>query len=413
MSHKRKDTETIEIKDDEVKEAKVETPISFDGIPNAELPLRNEGKEESKTSIPRINIPICFITSKPIDFPFIKHGPCMFFYKNEKTYKKAIDTRCSCGLKIVKTEMIKLDSFITFYNSIFGEKLGHIIKCRLKGCEWEGSLANLIRHRDHKQCEIKCPNKGCELKFKIVDIKDHRVVCPYEKVACALMACKAKILRKDLDDHMRAYYLLHVEMANKVISRLEEKEKEEEEGLWDEEEEEEEEGEEEEKRSVEITRNNFLVYNTVFIPSRITNADEFRTYVIETQHESPLTFTYGVRFGRLFIDVSHRQAFLNVLIEKKCSFLRREYLGIEAWFIFNDTVDELDGFIVSNRDIKNKIDRRIWPVVITRSGDNSTTTDFLRTLPETAFTTFTVNYSSRLQPAKVFIYPTLRNLLNQ
>lgn len=72
---------------------------------------------------------------------------------------------------------------------------------------------------------IDCPNKCGKVKIKRKDIPTHREQCPLEPVQCPLQeeGCKAKLLRKELDDHMATQIQQHLLLTLQSVRMLRKK----------------------------------------------------------------------------------------------------------------------------------------------------------------------------------------------
>ena len=65
--------------------------------------------------------------------------------------------------------------------------------------------------------EIECPNEGCTVLRTRISMNLHRAKCEREEVTCFCPGCDARLLRKDLDAHVR---LQHTQEAEQQLQRL-------------------------------------------------------------------------------------------------------------------------------------------------------------------------------------------------
>ncbi len=54
-----------------------------------------------------------------------------------------------------------------------------------------------------KNLKFKCDNKGCTSIIPYEQVKQHDSICEYKKVFCTNKKCKKKIIKKDLENHIK------------------------------------------------------------------------------------------------------------------------------------------------------------------------------------------------------------------
>ena len=54
-----------------------------------------------------------------------------------------------------------------------------------------------------KNLKFKCQNEGCTMIIPYEEVKNHDANCEYQKVFCTNKKCKKRIIKKDLDNHIK------------------------------------------------------------------------------------------------------------------------------------------------------------------------------------------------------------------
>ena len=54
-----------------------------------------------------------------------------------------------------------------------------------------------------KNLKFNCPNEGCDEIIPYIDVKEHDINCEYQKILCPNKRCKKKIIKKELENHIK------------------------------------------------------------------------------------------------------------------------------------------------------------------------------------------------------------------
>ena len=98
------------------------------------------------------------------------------------------------------------------------------LKCPF-GCETKSlkpssiGIVNLL-----KNLKFNCPNEGCKAIVPYIEVKNHDLNCEYQKVLCTNKQCKKRIIKKDLEFHIKnicRYSLIKCKYCNTEYFRKE------------------------------------------------------------------------------------------------------------------------------------------------------------------------------------------------
>jgi hypothetical protein len=98
----------------------------------------------------------------------------------------------------------------------------HEVTCgsRLVECVCEEKMPCRVLAEHEALCwlvKTNCPNEGCSVQYERGLMCHHRDECQYEEATCMCPGCDARLLRKDLDAHVK---LKHLWSAEKQLQRL-------------------------------------------------------------------------------------------------------------------------------------------------------------------------------------------------
>ncbi len=97
-------------------------------------------------------------------------------------------------------------------------------KCQYCGCEHTYQNISTVHNATCPDLPLECPNKCGATKIKRRNVTTHRNKCPLESVQCPFQkaGCGAKLLRKDLDEHVTTETQQHLLLTFKKMCSLEE-----------------------------------------------------------------------------------------------------------------------------------------------------------------------------------------------
>ena len=92
--------------------------------------------------------------------------------------------------------------------------------CRTKSLKPSSiGILNLL-----KNLKFNCQNEGCESVIPYIEVKSHDATCEYQKVLCSNKRCKKRIIKKELENHVKnlcKYTLIKCKYCNTEYIRKE------------------------------------------------------------------------------------------------------------------------------------------------------------------------------------------------